>query len=97
MPALQQVQDRQPDQVAVIGVNYQDFAGDTRDFVNRLHVTFPALVEDSTQNPVAQRYDVHAMPDTVFIDSRGVVRDRLYGQTSAGDLRDAINKLIPTR
>jgi thiol-disulfide isomerase/thioredoxin len=95
MPVLQRLQDRQPEKVTVIGVNYQDFAGDTRDFVNRLHVSFPALVEDSTQNPVAKRYDVHAMPDTVFIDAQGVVRDRLYGQTSAGDLRNAINKLLP--
>ena len=95
MPVLQKLQEREGDKVAVVGVNYQDFAGDTRDFVNRLHVTFPALIEDSTDNPVAKRYDVHAMPDTLFIDAQGVVRDRLYGQTSADDLREAIQRLVP--
>ena len=54
--------------------------------MQRLGVTFPALVEDSTDNPVAARYGVHAMPDTVFIDAHGVVRDRVFGQTSTHDL-----------
>ena len=34
------------DLVAVVGVNFQDFPDDTRAFVHRLGVTFPALVED---------------------------------------------------
>ncbi len=80
-----------------MGVNYQDFPGDTRAFVQRLGVTFPTLIEDSIDNPVAARYDVHAMPDTVFIDAQGVVRDRVFGQTNTHDLQAARRQdLLPS-
>ena len=97
MPVLERAQRDSGNRIAVIGVNYQDFASDTRDFVERLGVTFPALVEDSTDNPVAKRYDVHAMPDTVFIDAAGVVRNRLYGPVTTDDLKHAIQSLLDGR
>jgi cytochrome c biogenesis protein CcmG, thiol:disulfide interchange protein DsbE len=94
MPALQRAQDDNAGRVTVVGVNYQDFPNDTRAFVQRLGVTFPALVEDSSDNPVAKAYDVHAMPDTLFIDAHGVVRDRVFGQTSTHDLERALDALL---
>jgi peroxiredoxin len=94
MPVLERAQRAIGDRIAVIGVNYQDFPNDSRDFVRRLGVTFPALIEDSTRNPVAALYDVHAMPDTVFIDGNGVIRDRLFGQTRARDLEAALDALL---
>jgi cytochrome c biogenesis protein CcmG/thiol:disulfide interchange protein DsbE len=94
MPILERAQRDVGDRIAVVGVNYQDFPNDSRDFLRRLGVTFPALIEDSTGNPVAARYDVHAMPDTLFIDANGIVRDRLFGPTSRHDLESAINALL---
>lgn len=94
MPALEKAQRDNGNRVAVVGVNYQDFPDDTRAFVQRLGVTFPALVEDSSDNPVAKRYDVHSMPDTVFIDARGVVRQRVFGPTSTHDLESALDALL---
>ncbi|HUI49452.1 MAG TPA: TlpA disulfide reductase family protein [Acidimicrobiia bacterium] len=90
MPILERAQRDAGSRITVVGVNYQDFPNDTRDFVHRLGVTFPTLIEDSTENPVAARYDVHAMPDTLFIDAHGVVRDRLFGPTSEHDLDSAL-------
>jgi cytochrome c biogenesis protein CcmG, thiol:disulfide interchange protein DsbE len=95
MPVLERAQRADASRLAVVGVNYQDIPADTRDFVRRLGVTFPALVEDSIDNPVATRYDVHAMPDTLFIDARGVVRARVYGQTNTHDLESALADLLP--
>jgi cytochrome c biogenesis protein CcmG, thiol:disulfide interchange protein DsbE len=94
MPVLERAQRDNGNRIAVVGVNYQDFPNDSRAFVRRLGVTFPALIEDSTANPVAARYDVHAMPDTVFIDAHGVVRDRIFGQTSTHDLESALRALL---
>jgi cytochrome c biogenesis protein CcmG, thiol:disulfide interchange protein DsbE len=94
MPILERAQHDDGPRIAVVGVNYRDFPDDTRAFVRRLGVTFPTLIEDSTDNPVAARYDVHAMPDTLFIDARGVVRERLFGQTSRHDLESALNALL---
>jgi peroxiredoxin len=95
MPVLQKLQDDNPDDLHVIGVNFKDFKGDSADFVKRLGVTFPALVENSTTNPVGKAYDVNAMPDTVFIDANGIVRQRLYGQVSGDDIKDAVKALLP--
>jgi cytochrome c biogenesis protein CcmG/thiol:disulfide interchange protein DsbE len=94
MPILEKAQHDNGDRIAVVGVNYKDFPADTRDFVRRLGVTFPTLVEDSTDNPVARSYDVNAMPDTVFIDAEGVVRERLFGETSTHDLESAVEKVL---
>jgi thiol-disulfide isomerase/thioredoxin len=94
MPVLERAQREAGNRIAVVGVNYQDFESDTRKFVDQLGVTFPALVEDSTDNPVAKRYDVHAMPDTVFIDADGVVRDRLYGTVTTDDLKKSLQSLL---
>ncbi len=94
MPALDRAQHDNGNRIAVIGVNYEDFPDDTRAFVQRLGVTFPALVEDSSDNPVAKRYDVHSMPDTVFIDAGGVVRRRVFGPTSTHDLETALDALL---
>jgi cytochrome c biogenesis protein CcmG, thiol:disulfide interchange protein DsbE len=96
MPILQRAQRDVGDRIAVVGVNYQDFPNDSRDFVRRLGVTFPALVENSTDNPVAARYDVHAMPDTLFIDAKGIVRHRLFGPASRHDLESALDALLRT-
>jgi cytochrome c biogenesis protein CcmG/thiol:disulfide interchange protein DsbE len=93
MPGLQRILDEQPDRLAVLGVNYRDIDDDTRAFVERLGVKFPAIIEDTAENPIAARYDVHEMPDTIFIDAGGVVRDRTWGPLSDADLRAAVNRL----
>jgi cytochrome c biogenesis protein CcmG/thiol:disulfide interchange protein DsbE len=94
MPILERAQRDDGPRIAVVGVNYRDFPDDTRAFVRRLGVSFPTLIEDSTDNPVAARYDVHAMPDTLFIDARSVVRERLFGQTNRHDLEAALIALL---
>jgi cytochrome c biogenesis protein CcmG/thiol:disulfide interchange protein DsbE len=94
MPILERARHDYGDRIAVVGVNYRDFPDDTRAFVRRLAVTFPTLLENSTDNPVAARYDVNAMPDTVFIDADGVVRERLYGPTDTKDLQAAVTRLL---
>lgn len=95
MPVLQKLQDDHPDDLHVIGVNFKDFKGDSADFVKRLGVTFPALVENSATNPVGKAYDVNALPDTVFIDANGIVRQRLYGQVTRDDIENAADALLP--
>ena len=94
LPSLQRILDEQPGRLAVLGVNYRDIDDDTRAFVQRLGVKFPAVIEDTGDNPIAARYDVHEMPDTIFIDAKGVVRDRTWGPLSDSDLRAAVDRLV---
>jgi peroxiredoxin len=94
MPALEDVQREAGDEVQVLAVNYQDHIGtDSKDFVERLKVTYPALLEPEG-DPVAADYGVHQIPQTFFIDADGVVRDRIYGESSRKDLQPAIDALL---
>ena len=64
--------------------------------MRRLGVTFPALLDKPT-SPVAERYGVRAIPQTIFIDAGGVVRGRVYGETSHKGLQPAIDDLMAGR
>ena len=93
LPVLQDFQREDAGRLQVIGVNFQDLPSDTAAFVRRLGVTFPALLEDPS-GPIAQRYGVLEIPQTIFIDKDGVVLGRVYGQTSKHDLQPAIDDLL---
>jgi peroxiredoxin len=94
MPALEQLQRDHGDDLAVLAVNYQDLERDTRDFIAKHGVTYPALLEDSTTNPVAARYGVHGPPITFFIDKNGVVAaDPLYGEGSRQALQPGVDAI----
>ena len=66
----------------VVGVNYQDLPSDTRRLraPARRHVPGAARRPERARSP--QRYGVRGIPQTVFVDARGVVRGRVYGETS---------------
>ena len=95
LPVLEAVQREEGNRLAVIAVNYQDFADDSRRFVERLHITYPALIQDATDNPVASRYGVHGIPVTFFIDARGIVAtEPLFGEGSRDALQPGLDKLL---
>jgi thiol-disulfide isomerase/thioredoxin len=93
LPALEQAQRAAGDKLHVVAVNYQDIADDSKAFAQQLGVTFPVVTEDTASNPIAHRYDVHEMPDVVFIDAKGVVRDRAWGPMSKSDIQSAVTRL----
>ncbi len=93
LPVLQQFARDDATHLRVIGVNFEDLPSDTANFVRQLGVTFPALVEDPS-GPVADRYGILGIPQTVFVDARGIVRGRVYGQTSRHALQPAIADLL---
>lgn len=96
LPVLERFQRENATRLSVIGVSYQDLPSDAVSFVRRLRVTFPALL-DEPDAPVAQRYGVRGLPQTLFVDARGVVRGRIYGETSRRSLQPAIADLLAGR
>ena len=96
LPVLERFQRDRGGTLRIIGVSYHDLASDSVTFVRRLHVTFPALL-DAPDGPIAQRYGVRGIPQTVFVDARGVVRGRVYGETSRRALQPAIADLLAGR
>jgi cytochrome c biogenesis protein CcmG/thiol:disulfide interchange protein DsbE len=96
LPALDRFVREHPDRLQVVGVSYRDLASDSVDFIRDLGVKFPAVL-DEPESPVAQRYGVRGIPQTVFVDARGVVRGRIYGETSRRALQPAIDDLLAGR
>lgn len=95
LPVLEKVSQEYRGRLAVVGVNYQDIASDSRAFVKRLGVTFPALIEGEAFNPVATRFGVHEIPITFFIDARGVLATTpVFGQTDRAALQPGIDTLL---
>jgi cytochrome c biogenesis protein CcmG, thiol:disulfide interchange protein DsbE len=96
LPVLERFSRENAGRMRVIGVNFQDLSSDTASFVRGLGVTFPALLEDPS-GPVAQRYGVLEIPQTIFVSKTGVVLGRVFGQTSTHDLAPAIADLLHER
>ena len=96
LPVLEQFAREHGGALQVVAISFRDLSTDSVDFVHRLGITYPALLDDPSA-PVAQRYGVRGIPQTVFIDSRGVVRGRVYGVTSRRELAPAIDDLLAGR
>ena len=92
LPVLQKFADREK-QLRVLGVSFRDLPSDSATFIRQLHVTYPALVDEGDA-PTGRRYGVRGIPQTVFIDTHGVVRGRVYGVTSEKALQPAIDDLL---
>ncbi len=93
LPVLERFAHDDAGRLRVIGVNFQDLPSDTKHFVQQLGVNFPALLEDPS-GPVANEYGILGIPQTVFVDAHGIVRGRVYGQTSRKSLQPAIDDLL---
>jgi thiol-disulfide isomerase/thioredoxin len=95
MPVLEDLQREYGDRLAVVGVNYRDAPADSRAFVERLGVTYPALIQDDAENPVADRYGVRSPPMTFFIASDGTIAaPPVYGGASRADLQPSLTQLL---
>jgi cytochrome c biogenesis protein CcmG/thiol:disulfide interchange protein DsbE len=92
MPLLQRAERDDPSRFGVLAVSYDDLAGDSRDFVERLGVTFPVGLDPDGQ--VKRAYGVTGIPQTFFVDANGVLRDRVYGITSKGALDQPLDALL---
>ncbi len=94
MPNIQKVYgtvDKQ--KVAIYAVNQGEMQDQVKGYADLFHLNFPILLDSS--NRVAEQYRVQALPTTVFIDSKGIVRQvHVGGPMSADFIQNQINQLL---
>lgn len=88
MPEMQEIYAERGQEVEILAVNVEESGEQVRRFMASLGLTFPALL-DST-GAVANRYQVWALPTSVFIDRQGIVRARYAGLMSRETMEASI-------
>jgi cytochrome c biogenesis protein CcmG/thiol:disulfide interchange protein DsbE len=91
-PALQRAWRRHDGRVVVLGVDVNDFSGSARKFMRKHRVTYP-VVHDN-QDVTSPKYGLTGLPETFFVNRRGLVVAHVTGQVSASELRDGIEKAL---
>ncbi|ENH97691.1 thioredoxin [Gracilibacillus halophilus YIM-C55.5] len=78
MPDLQAFY--QDSDAVVLGINMtttEQNIGDVRDFIDEYQLSFPILVD--SEDKVAVTYQIHPLPTSYMIDSKGVIQFRIFG------------------
>jgi cytochrome c biogenesis protein CcmG, thiol:disulfide interchange protein DsbE len=91
-PTLQRAWRQHDGRVVVLGVDVNDVSGDARRFMRKHRVTYP-VVHDN-QNVTTPTWGLTGMPETFFVDRRGLVVAHVIGRITASDLRIGIEEAL---
>jgi cytochrome c biogenesis protein CcmG/thiol:disulfide interchange protein DsbE len=80
------------DDLAIVGIVYNDSSAAAGAFMTRMGATWPATVDPG--GGVATRYGIIGPPDTFFVDRSGVIVGRQIGQLSAADLQHGLSRIL---
>ena len=78
--------------VEFVGVNIWDRNQDALDFLEAFETTYPSGIDEA--GSIAIDYGVRGIPEKLFIDQQGVVRQKFVGPMQADALRAAIDGLL---
>lgn len=78
MPYLEEVyRDWKEKGLVFLAVNIGESASDVREFMDRYGLTMPVLMD--TSRAVAGKYNITGIPTTYFIDSDGIIQNKVAG------------------
>jgi cytochrome c biogenesis protein CcmG/thiol:disulfide interchange protein DsbE len=90
---LMEAQDRYGEQLAIVGVLYQDTVADASGFLARYgDGGWPNLLD--ADGRLAIDYGVSGVPESFFIDAAGVVRYRQWGAVTPAVLEEQLPPLL---
>ncbi len=78
--------------VQLIGIDSNDPHSAALNFVNKVGVTFPVGV-DGNKAVAAGMFNITALPDTAFVDAKGVVSQIILGAVTDAELTSGIAAL----
>jgi len=92
-PALERVRRAyQGRGVEFLGVDERDDLAAARAWIEEFEVTYPSIQDPS--GSWADDFELFGYPDTFVIDASGTIRWAVYGQTSEGQLRQLIDRVL---
>jgi cytochrome c biogenesis protein CcmG/thiol:disulfide interchange protein DsbE len=78
--------------VALLGLDIQDFTSDARRFLRKLDVPYPSVRETGDKTHTA--YGLTGVPETYYIDGRGRIVAHTAGAVSLDELERDISRLL---
>ena len=84
--------NRNNDDLVIIGITYRDIPSDSREYA-RTHDANWTLARGDDGDAVAGRYGIRAIPQTFFIDRRGIIRARSFGLPSRAAMNSAVKRI----
>jgi len=92
MPDLQAFYDGHKGEVIVIGVNLGEKNRTIQNFIKRINVTFPIVLDKDKE--IEKSYNLIIRPTTYFIDEKGVIVDKKLGELKKGEIEERAQKLL---
>jgi thiol-disulfide isomerase/thioredoxin len=93
MPALQELAERYPAVLTVLGINAGEHPDLIRAWRERFGITFALLLDPD--GAAARDYRLRGQPTTVIVAPGGVIHEIIYGPADIGALERAIVALLP--
>ena len=97
MPAIQAAYEKYKDRgLVVLAINFtaQDNLKDVSAFIEEFKLTFPVLL-DTTGEVSAGLYNMHSLPMSFFIDSKGIIQDIQFGGMPPEMIDGYLAKILP--
>jgi len=91
-PLLENAARKYRGRLVVVGVDYQDFTGDARKFVDAFGLTYP--IGRDGNGSLLPRWGVSAAPESFFIDRGGKVVAHVPGAVTKSTLAEGIQKAL---
>ena len=84
--------DYAEDDVVILGITYLDTAPKSQEFLDEFNLSYPNAPD--LRSAVTKQYEVTQVPETFFIDKKGIFRQRIDGQLNRGQLVTLIEQLL---
>jgi cytochrome c biogenesis protein CcmG/thiol:disulfide interchange protein DsbE len=93
-PTFREAQARyREDGLAIVGITFKDLPDDARRFAKQQRANW-LLAEGGDGDPVGKAYGVRALPQTFFVNRRGIIVARYFGAPSGDDFDAAVQKIL---
>lgn len=91
-PYLVQAWETYSPAVAFVGVVYEDSAANARAFMHTYGGGWPDVLDPGQQTAI--NYGVYGVPETFFIDRKGIIRYKQIGPVTPQLLQEEISRLL---